>query len=438
MTSVTAVHISELLQRLLNSIPSHAPSLFFPVPEECVEESSETPLSPLKSPLHMSRSVFFTFVDKDASSSPRSQYKKITPGFSTGYKTSPSKTSTRARGLSEPMHPTASTPKKTTGLKQKRQRAVVVDGSVQSMVGNGVQSFAGSMVSSVGSEGSVFDQELLLEEHKEQIIETLEILREQRCSEEIDVVDVAEQDGGEYLVPDSDVVGVMEQNGGCLVPDVPEQNGKCLVPENIGGVPCEKDNKMECPEEHVKSVDFEQNGECNSLVENQIVNVPQQSDGRSDDPKSSDLEMMGHNIQRQNGKGFVLGNGPESAEGLQQPAVFGGEEMCFSEPPNKNGSDPVTPFEGDEMSRSAEFSDPKTYYHMTFPVLKEADTSPTAQATHSSSSSEEVVRSSKESSSRENGASEDISQRNAALSQSCHSTESVQEQSREKNHWRTM
>lgn len=30
--------------------------------------------------------------------------------------------------------------------------------------------------------------------------------------------------------------------------------------------------------------------------------------------------------------------------------------------------------ETEDMSRSAEFSDPKTYYHMTFPVLKEAGT----------------------------------------------------------------
>lgn len=326
-----------------------------------------------------------------------------------------------------------------------------MDSSVQSMVGNGVQSFAGSMVSSVGSEGSVFDQEgeLLLDEHKEQIMETLEILREQRCSEENDVGDVAEE-GGECLVPDSDAVGVTEQYGGCLVPDVAEQNGKCLVPERIRGIPCEKDNEMGCPEEHVKSVDLEQNGECDALVENESVGVLRQSNCRADDPKSSDSETTGNNIQQKNGKGFVLGNGPESVEGLQQPAVFGGEEMCFPEPPNKNGSDPVTPFEGDEMSRSAEFSDPKTYYHMTFPVLKEAgteDTSPTAQPTHSSISEEVVCRSArslKEASSenvllssRENGASEDILQRNA-LSQSCHATEGVQEQSREKNRWRTM
>lgn len=312
------------------------------------------------------------------------------------------------------------------------------------------QSFAGSMVSSVGSEGSVFDQgEGLLEEHKDQIMETLEILREQRCSEENDVDVVAEQDG-ECLVLDH-CDGPADQKGKCVVL---EQNGKCLVPEHIGVVSLENDHQMEYLEEHANQIALEQNGEGVAVVEKHSVVVPGQGDcsGEIKSSVSGDSETTGHDIQMQNGKGFVLGNGPEPIEVRQQQAIYSGEKMYFSSDAlNKNDSDPTTPaFEGNEMSRSAEFSDPKTYYHMTFPVLKE-DTSPTAQATHSMVESSEVVghiaRSAKEVSSetvllspQENGAStvaEKVSQQ-SALSQSCCSTENVQELSREKNRWRTM
>ncbi|GBM72888.1 hypothetical protein AVEN_92740-1, partial [Araneus ventricosus] len=49
--------------------------------------------------------------------------------------------------------------------------------------------------------------------------------------------------------------------------------------------------------------------------------------------------------------------------------------------------------ESEDMSRSSEFSDPKTYYHMTFPVsgMPDCDISVTAQAIHSTSESSSPV-----------------------------------------------
>ncbi|GBM00988.1 hypothetical protein AVEN_240883-1 [Araneus ventricosus] len=82
----------------------------------------------------MSRSVFFTYMDKeDQISSPRSQYKKISPGFAASYKTSPYKSPPapsprRAKSNSEPPQPpshSSSTPRKGSkqaNLKQQKKR----------------------------------------------------------------------------------------------------------------------------------------------------------------------------------------------------------------------------------------------------------------------------------------------------------------------------
>ncbi|CAL1283160.1 unnamed protein product [Larinioides sclopetarius] len=183
----------ELLWRIRQAEQSFLSESFSEYPED-VENGS---ISPTKSPPpHMSRSVFFTYVDKeDLTSSPRSQYKKISPGFAASYKTSPYKSPPapsprRAKSNSEPPQPpshSSSTPRKGSkqaGLKKKRQRSGSDCGK-----GSGEPadvtflSVAGSMTSSVSSESSVFG-ERLLEEHKEQILESLEILREQRSSKE--------------------------------------------------------------------------------------------------------------------------------------------------------------------------------------------------------------------------------------------------------------
>ena len=151
----------------------------------------------------MSRSVFFTYLDKDESSphSPRSQYKKITPNFAANYKTSPAKSSKsppvpsprRGKSHSDPPQPltNTSTPRKVakqslnkSKLSQKRQRSGSDSGRLSEPTEVNFSSVTGSMTSSVSSESSVFEQqERLLEEHKEQIFHSLEILREQRSTE---------------------------------------------------------------------------------------------------------------------------------------------------------------------------------------------------------------------------------------------------------------
>lgn len=177
----------------------------FSVPEFPEVEEENVATSPTKSPgpQMMSRSVFFTFVDKEegSSHSPRSQYKKITPGFSANYKTSPAKSSKsppapsprRAKSHSEPPQPLpmTSTPRKVakqalskSKSSQKRQRSGSDSGRPTEHTEVGFSSVTESMASSVSSESSVFEhRERLLEEHKEHIIHSLEILREQRSIE---------------------------------------------------------------------------------------------------------------------------------------------------------------------------------------------------------------------------------------------------------------
>ncbi|GFQ91837.1 microtubule-associated tumor suppressor candidate 2-like protein [Trichonephila clavata] len=192
----------ELLWRIRQAEQTFLSGSFSDVVEypEDVENGS---ISPSKSPAPqmMSRSVFFTFMDKeDKISSPRSQYKKITPGFAASYKTSPCKSSKsppvqsprRAKSHSEPPQPnSSSTPRKVSkqscSLKQKsaqkRQRSGSDCGKPTGESSDVTfLSVTGSMTSSVSSESSVFG-ERLLEEHKEQILESLEILREQRSTE---------------------------------------------------------------------------------------------------------------------------------------------------------------------------------------------------------------------------------------------------------------
>ncbi|KFM82926.1 Microtubule-associated tumor suppressor candidate 2-like protein, partial [Stegodyphus mimosarum] len=162
-------------------------------------------LSPVKSPAPqtLSRSVFFTFMDKDdiSSYSPRSQYKKITSNFSANYKTSPGRTPKspntsprRPKSHSEPPQPqlSSSTPRKIAKqpsvkhkTSQKRQRAGGDGGSTNNEQNEvNLSSMAESMASSVSSESSVFEhKERLLEEHKDHIMASLEILREQRSAE---------------------------------------------------------------------------------------------------------------------------------------------------------------------------------------------------------------------------------------------------------------
>lgn len=148
--------------------------------------------------------MFFTFADKAESSphSPRSQYKKITPNFAANYKTSPAKSSKsppvpsprRGKSHSEPPQPSitsTSTPRKVAKqslnkikLSQKRQRSESDSGRLSEPTEVNYSSVTESMASSVSSESSVFEQqERLLEEHKEQIFHSLEILREQRSTE---------------------------------------------------------------------------------------------------------------------------------------------------------------------------------------------------------------------------------------------------------------
>lgn len=195
----------ELQWRLRQAENSLISGSFAEVPE-FPEEADNAATSPTKSPgpQLLSRSVFFTFVDKDESSphSPRSQYKKILPGFSANYKTSPAKSSKsppapsprRGKSHSEPPQPltVSSTPRKNakqslskTKGPQKRQRSgsdSTRPASEHSEVN--FSSVTDSMNSSVSSESSVFEhRERLLEEHKEQIIHSLEILREQRSTE---------------------------------------------------------------------------------------------------------------------------------------------------------------------------------------------------------------------------------------------------------------
>ncbi|GFT44267.1 microtubule-associated tumor suppressor candidate 2-like protein [Nephila pilipes] len=191
----------ELLWRIRQAEQTFLSGSFSDVVEypEDVENGS---ISPAKSPAPqmMSRSVFFTFMDKeDQISSPRSQYKKILPGFAANYKTSPCKSSKsppvpsprRAKSHSEPPQPhSSSTPRKVSkqsSLKQKsaqkRQRSGSDCGKPTGEPSDVTfLSVTGSMASSVSSESSVFG-ERLLEEHKEQILESLEILREQRSTE---------------------------------------------------------------------------------------------------------------------------------------------------------------------------------------------------------------------------------------------------------------
>lgn len=192
----------ELLWRIRQAEQTFLSGSFSDVVEypEDVENGS---ISPAKSPAPqmMSRSVFFTFMDKeDQISSPRSQYKKITPGFAANYKTSPCKSSKsppvpsprRAKSHSEPPQPhSSSTPRKVSkqscSLKQKNAQKRQRSGSdCGKPTGESSDvtflSVTGSMASSVSSESSVFG-ERLLEEHKEQILESLEILREQRSTE---------------------------------------------------------------------------------------------------------------------------------------------------------------------------------------------------------------------------------------------------------------
>ncbi|GIX99803.1 microtubule-associated tumor suppressor candidate 2-like protein [Caerostris extrusa] len=193
----------ELQWRIRQAEQSFLSGSFTDVAEypEDVENGS---LSPAKSPAPqtMSRSVFFTYMDReDQASSPRAQYKKITPGFAASYKTSPCKSSAPSpRRASEPPQPQA-TPRKVSkggSLKQKgahkRQRSGSDCGGKHASgepPDVAFLSVAGSMTSSVSSESSVFG-ERLLEEHKEQILESLEILREQRSSE-VDWCDKGEE-----------------------------------------------------------------------------------------------------------------------------------------------------------------------------------------------------------------------------------------------------
>ncbi|XP_055933146.1 uncharacterized protein LOC129963103 isoform X3 [Argiope bruennichi] len=164
---------------------------------EYPEDVENGSISPTKSPPpHMSRSVFFTYMDRDdQTSSPRAQYKKVTPGFAASYKTSPYKSPPtpsprRPKSNSEPPQPLShgsSTPlkgSKQSSLKQKKRPRSGSDcGKVNSDQADVTfLSIAGSMTSSMSSENSVFG-ERLLEEHKEQILESLEILREQRSTE---------------------------------------------------------------------------------------------------------------------------------------------------------------------------------------------------------------------------------------------------------------
>lgn len=170
------------------------------------EEDATSPTSPSKSQV-MSRSVFFTFVDKDESipHSPRTQYKKITPNFSANYKTSPAKSSSsksppapsprRSKSHSEPPQPFASTstprkvakqPSNKVKGPQKRQRS---GSDITTRPGEPMDVNYSSMASSVNSESSAVEhREKLLEEHKEHIIHSLEILREQRTSADEPVV----------------------------------------------------------------------------------------------------------------------------------------------------------------------------------------------------------------------------------------------------------
>lgn len=181
----------------------HSP-FFFLVPEY-VEDEETAPVSPTKSPgpQTLSRSVFFTFVDKDEGSphSPRSLYKKITPNFAANYKTSPAKSTKsppsqsprRPKSHSEPPQPltNTSTPRKVakhgfskTKSAQKRQRSGSDSGRLGEHTEVNFSSVAESMASSVSSESSVFEHgERLLEENPEQFIHSLEILREQRSAE---------------------------------------------------------------------------------------------------------------------------------------------------------------------------------------------------------------------------------------------------------------
>ncbi|KAG8185740.1 hypothetical protein JTE90_000726 [Oedothorax gibbosus] len=445
----------ELQWRLRQAEQSLITASFSEVVEE---EPGSGPVSPAKSPLQMSRSVFFTFVDREAAS-PRSPYKKITPGFSSAYKAG-SKSSApsprRGRGLSEPMQPSsASTPKRVPSAKKQRQRA-----------GTESQSMAGSMVSSVGSECSVFDQkeEEMLEEHKEEIMKSLEILREQRCSEENEESPVREEgcSEGTKMEEMGGQVVASEQNGKCIASDVEpsvemncqkdmqeysgqQQTIKPLDASPTEDIPSQKDNEVGCTGE--ASV---QNGSCSK----DLIDIPYEN------------KCNGDQISLKN-RDSTTWYRPNSLEGSpEQTKATITQNVCFTKSPNENGSDPVTPSststsEGEEMTRSTDFSDMKTYYHMTFPVLKEAEEGnkaniDAAQVTHSIVESSEVVCQETRSvevvstktiviSSQENGASmvvEKVSQ-NSSLSHSSCSFEKVQgsecmDESQEKNRWRTM
>nr|XP_042902478.1 uncharacterized protein LOC107438830 [Parasteatoda tepidariorum] len=181
------------LRQAENSLLSGSFAEVSEYPDDDVENEASSPVKTSPAP-QMSRSVFFTFVDKD-NSSPRSQYKKITPGFAASYRASPGRTQKsssapsprRSKSHSEPPQPptTLCTPRKVIKQASKRSRSGSDSGRPATQHTEVTfSSVTGSMTSSVSSESSVFgNKEQLLEEHEEQIMETLQILREQRSVE---------------------------------------------------------------------------------------------------------------------------------------------------------------------------------------------------------------------------------------------------------------
>ncbi|XP_054706168.1 microtubule-associated tumor suppressor candidate 2 homolog isoform X2 [Uloborus diversus] len=174
----------------------------FPEADETREETDDA-TTPSKSPAPpiLSKSVFFTYVDKDESLgvSPRTPYKRIMPGFSSNYKTSPGKASKsylapsprKPKSLSEPPLPPsfASTPRKVSKqaspkCNKKRQKSGSESGQHPDEH-EMILSVTESMASSVSSENSIPEHKALLEEHKEQIMASLEIIREQRSTHEL-------------------------------------------------------------------------------------------------------------------------------------------------------------------------------------------------------------------------------------------------------------